>query len=144
MAGGRQRPANCPCRSRPPAAAACIPLSPATWAPHPSPSRGKSAAPPRNPPAASPRAVPPRPAVVSLHHVEPLAESLAVLADVVKRGGTLVLDELDVDRIDEAAVAWRLANANDDHSHYEEPAQVVAAMRHHLHSLATLREALDE
>ena len=44
-------------------------------------------------------------AVVSLHHVEPFGPSCRRLAEVVRPGGTLVVDELDVDALDERAVA---------------------------------------
>ena len=47
-------------------------------------------------------------AVVSLHHVEPLEESCARLAELIVPGGVLAIDELDVDRYDERAVAWWL------------------------------------
>ena len=42
-------------------------------------------------------------AVVSLHHVEPLDESCRRLAELVRPGGRLVVDEFDVERYDERA-----------------------------------------
>ena len=77
-------------------------------------------------------------AVVSLHHVEPLEGSLQRLAELVRPGGTLVVDEIDVERLDERAARWWLERSGHDH----EPAELVSGMRDHLHSLAALREAL--
>jgi hypothetical protein len=48
-------------------------------------------------------------AVVSLHHVEPLPESCRKLGELVRSGGTLVVDEFDVERFDERAASWWLA-----------------------------------
>jgi SAM-dependent methyltransferase len=80
-------------------------------------------------------------AVVSLHHVEPLQESSRRLAELVRDGGTLVIDEFDVDRFDERAARWWLERRASDHDHREAPAQV-AELRDHLHSLDSLREVL--
>jgi SAM-dependent methyltransferase len=77
-------------------------------------------------------------AVVSLHHVEPLAESVDRLAALLAPGGRLVVDEFDVDRYDEAAARWWLAHG--EHTH--DPTTLVADLRGHLHGLATLREEL--
>src|SRR5439155_5181998 len=80
-------------------------------------------------------------AVVSLHHVEPLAESCRRLGELVRPGGPLVLDELDVERFDERAARWWLEHRQSgDEGH--EPADVVAALREHLHGLDRLRTAL--
>jgi SAM-dependent methyltransferase len=77
-------------------------------------------------------------AVVSLHHVEPLEESCRRLADVVRPGAVLALDEIDVDRLDERAARWWLEHSGEEW----EPGELVAHMRGHLHSLTRLREAL--
>ena len=45
-------------------------------------------------------------AVVSLHHVEPFEPSCRRLAELVRPGGTLVVDEFDVGRFDERSAAW--------------------------------------
>ena len=45
-------------------------------------------------------------AVVSLHHLEPLEESISKLARLVRAGGVLAVDELDVDQLDERATGW--------------------------------------
>jgi SAM-dependent methyltransferase len=78
-------------------------------------------------------------AVVSLHHVEPLEESCRRLAELVRPGGALAIDEFDLDRFDERAARWWLAHSD----HAAEPAEVLATLREHLHSLTRLREALD-
>jgi SAM-dependent methyltransferase len=82
-------------------------------------------------------------AIVSLHHVEPLDESCAWLARLVRPGGVLVVDELDVERLDSRATEWRaaqlrFADADDDHS----PDEVLEMMRHHIHPLRSVRDAL--
>jgi len=82
-------------------------------------------------------------AVVSLHHVEPLDESCAWLARLLRPGGVLVVDELDLDRLDSRATKWRaaqlrLAGADDDHS----PEEVLETMRHHIRPLRDVTTAL--
>lgn len=47
-------------------------------------------------------------AVVSLHHVNPLEQSCERLGALVRTGGTLLVDEFDVDPFDELAAAWWL------------------------------------
>jgi SAM-dependent methyltransferase len=96
-------------------------------------------------------------AVVSLHHVEPLRESVRRLAALVRPGGRLVVDEIDVERLDVRAVRWWLGHRHPGESgghsghpgesgghsgHPGEPGEIVAGMREHLHSLALLRETL--
>jgi 2-polyprenyl-3-methyl-5-hydroxy-6-metoxy-1,4-benzoquinol methylase len=84
-------------------------------------------------------------AIVSLHHVEPLQESFAHLAALLKPGAPVVVDEIDVDALDERAARWWLAQQaalGTDHQHEHTPAGLVEQMRHHIHSLATVREAL--
>jgi SAM-dependent methyltransferase len=82
-------------------------------------------------------------AVVSLHHIEPLAESCRVLGSVVRPGGTLVVDEFDVEWLDERAARWWLARHEaDDHDHAATPAGIVADLREHLHPLSRIREEL--
>ena len=82
-------------------------------------------------------------AVVSLHHVDPLARSCRRLADLLKPGASLVVDEMDVDRLDERAAAWWLAQRRAIGSPREEtPAEHVAEMRHHLHPVARIAAEL--
>ncbi len=83
-------------------------------------------------------------AVLSLHHVEPLDASCRRLAEVMRPGAPLVLDEFDLGRVDEAAAAWwleqRQAAGADPHG--RTPASIVAELRHHLHTLTDMRDAL--
>jgi SAM-dependent methyltransferase len=84
-------------------------------------------------------------AIVSLHHVEPLAASCRHLASLVRPGGTLAVDEFDVEAFDEGAAGWWLANRDADCDHEAtEPARLVADLRDHIHPLALVRETLGE
>src|SRR5437588_408559 len=47
-------------------------------------------------------------AIVSLHHVNPLEDSCRRLGELVAPGGTLIVDEFDIDRFDLDAAAWWL------------------------------------
>ena len=82
-------------------------------------------------------------AVVSLHHVEPLAESCARLATIVRPGGVLAIDEFDVGRFDERAAAWQIAQRKAmgiDHPEHEHDWS--HDLRHHMHPVAKIRAAL--
>jgi SAM-dependent methyltransferase len=88
-------------------------------------------------------------AVVSLHHVEPLIESLAHLAELLPAGAPLVIDELDCQRFDERAARWwrgqRQALGHEDgHDGHapSTPAEMVADLRSHVHSIETILAAL--
>lgn len=83
-------------------------------------------------------------AVVSLHHVEPLAESCRRLGELVRAGGTLVVDEFDVERLDERAAHWLLAHRQSVAHEHPEPADFVADLRDHIHPLGLVLEALSE
>lgn len=86
-------------------------------------------------------------AVLSLHHVEPLQASCRRLAEVVRTGGVLVLDEIDFDRFDERAAAWWLEHHGTPEGHDGQagvPAEIVARLRAHCHMLTTLQAALDQ
>jgi len=82
-------------------------------------------------------------AVVSLHHVEPLAESCGHLAELLPVGAVLAIDELDVDRYDERVTAWwlhqRAAAGHDDH---HDARSILEGMRGHIHPLDAVRAAL--
>jgi SAM-dependent methyltransferase len=80
-------------------------------------------------------------AVVSLHHVEPLEPSLRRLGALLRPGGLLVVDEIDVKRFDERAAAWLIEHRGPVHEHYA-PDGLVAEMRGHLHSLERIRAGL--
>jgi SAM-dependent methyltransferase len=77
-------------------------------------------------------------AVVSLHHVVPLGQSLRRLADVLRHGARLVVDELDVDVLDERAAAWWIERADAEH----QPLDFLAMAREHIQSLRRIREEL--
>jgi SAM-dependent methyltransferase len=77
-------------------------------------------------------------AVVSLHHVEPLPESVDRLAALLPAGARLVVDEFDISRYDEAAARWWLSHSG----HERDPAELVHGLRDHLHGLDTLRAEL--
>jgi len=83
-------------------------------------------------------------AVVSLHHVEPLAESCARLAALVRPGGLLAVDEFDVARFDERAARWQMAQrAAAGFEHPDHGAGWSADLRRHMHAVATIRDALE-
>lgn len=82
-------------------------------------------------------------AVVALHHVEPLARSCRRLAELVRPGGRLVLDEFDVELFDETAAGWWLAQRRSLGDEDRTPAEIIAFLRHHCHSLGTMRAALE-
>jgi SAM-dependent methyltransferase len=83
-------------------------------------------------------------AVTSLHHVEPLEESLAHLAQLVEPGGVLVLDEFDVAAFDDRAAEWwlqqrRAIGAAESRSAEE----LVGEHRAHLHPLGRIAAVLE-
>jgi SAM-dependent methyltransferase len=84
-------------------------------------------------------------AVVSLHHVDPLEESCAHLATLIAPGRPLVIDELDVDRYDERATSWWLAQRQTlGPAHRDlDPAQLIAELRAHVHPLTTVCAAVE-
>ncbi|HWC25406.1 MAG TPA: methyltransferase domain-containing protein [Solirubrobacteraceae bacterium] len=82
-------------------------------------------------------------AVVSLHHVEPLDESCAHLATLMRPAALLVIDEFDVTRLDERAAEWWLGQRRalgvvEEH----DAAGLIAFMRGHVHPLPAVLEAL--
>ncbi len=82
-------------------------------------------------------------AVLSLHHVEPLEESCRVLAELVRQGGTVVIDEFDVERFDERAARWwtgQRAAAGVEPP--RDVSETVADLQAHLHPVGRLRDAL--
>jgi SAM-dependent methyltransferase len=83
-------------------------------------------------------------AVVSLHHVDPLEESCRRLGELVKLGGTLLLDEFDVAAFDLAAAAWWLEQRRALGEPQPETAEeLVAEHREHLHPLERILAALE-
>jgi SAM-dependent methyltransferase len=82
-------------------------------------------------------------AVVSLHHVTPLARSCKRLAELLEPGAPLIVDEFDVDRLDERAADWWLIQRRAIGSPREESAtEHVAMMRDHIHPVARLADEL--
>jgi SAM-dependent methyltransferase len=82
-------------------------------------------------------------AVLSLHHVDPLAASCARMAALVRPGGTLVVDEFDVALLDERAARWQMAQRAAAGLHVPDDLVAWAAgMRGHLHALSEIRNAL--
>jgi SAM-dependent methyltransferase len=83
-------------------------------------------------------------AVTSLHHVEPLEQSLSRLAELLKPGAVLVVDEFDVAAFDERAAGWwlrqRRALEATEHARAEE---LVDEHRAHLHPLGRIVAALE-
>jgi SAM-dependent methyltransferase len=77
-------------------------------------------------------------AIVSLHHVEPLPDSVDRLAAMLRDGAPLVVDEFDVDRYDETAARWWLGHTD----RTDDPAALVADLRAHLHGLGDIRAQL--
>lgn len=83
-------------------------------------------------------------AVVSLHHVDPLAESLRRLAEVLKPGGPLLVDEFDVGAFDRRAAAWWLEQRRALGADVAAtPEQIVGEHRAHLHPLDRIVHALE-
>jgi SAM-dependent methyltransferase len=84
-------------------------------------------------------------AVISFHHIEPLDESCRRLGDLVRSGGTLVVDEFDIEQFNEPAASWWLGQrpvAGEDEP--AGPRELVADLRDHLHPLGRICDALDE
>lgn len=83
-------------------------------------------------------------AVVSLHHVEPLADSITHLATLLPPEATLVIDEIDIDRYDERAMAWWLGQrrALGYPETDRDPAGMLTFLREHIHPLSSVEAAL--
>ena len=82
-------------------------------------------------------------AVVSLHHVNPLPESLARLGRLVGSGGRLIVDEFDVERFDERAARWWIEQGLEQRRDRPQNAAAFAdEMRGHLHPLLHVADAL--
>jgi SAM-dependent methyltransferase len=82
-------------------------------------------------------------AVVSLHHVEPLAESLQRLAEMLEPAGLLLVDEFDVGAFDRRAAEWWLQQRRTLGAHdHATPEEIVDEHRRHLHPLGHIVEAL--
>jgi len=83
-------------------------------------------------------------AVVSLHHVNPLEESCRRLGELVEPGGTLIIDEFDVDAFDVGAARWWLEQrAAIGETQSQTAEELVADHREHLHPLDRILAALE-
>ena len=67
-------------------------------------------------------------AIVSLHHVVPLGESLRKLSEVMRHGARLVIDEMDLDTYDARAAIWWLGHSKID----KQPQDLIAALQEHI------------
>lgn len=82
-------------------------------------------------------------AVVSLHHVNPLPESLERLAVLLAPGAPLLVDELDVAALDRRAAEWWLEQQRTLGAERTVTAdELVAEHRAHLHPLEDILAAL--
>jgi SAM-dependent methyltransferase len=82
-------------------------------------------------------------AILSLHHIDPLRPSLRRLAEVLKPGAPLIVDEFDVAAFDAAAAEWWLAQRRGLGGREEIPAeQLVEQHRGHLHPLDLITDEL--
>jgi len=83
-------------------------------------------------------------AVVSLHHVHPLEESCTRLAQLLGPRAVLLVDELDIDRFDERAAEWWLAQRRAlGFDEMSSAAEVIARRRNEVHPLTLVRAALE-
>jgi SAM-dependent methyltransferase len=83
-------------------------------------------------------------AIVSLHHVEPLEESLAKLARLLRPGGVLAVDELDAWALDERATGWWIERRHElDLDAPKSAAEMVEEMRGHIHPIDRIYELLE-
>jgi SAM-dependent methyltransferase len=82
-------------------------------------------------------------AMLSLHHVDPLDDSLARLAGALQSGAVLVVDEFDVASFDRRAAAWLLARWREQGREIHGDAGALHAdVRDHLHPVALICERL--
>jgi 2-polyprenyl-3-methyl-5-hydroxy-6-metoxy-1,4-benzoquinol methylase len=82
-------------------------------------------------------------AMLSLHHVEPLDDSLARLHAALRPGGALLVDEFDVATFDRRAADWLLARWHEQGREVHSDAGAFTAdVRDHLHPVSVIRESL--
>jgi len=77
-------------------------------------------------------------AMLSLHHVEPLAESCRKLAMLLRPGGALVVDEIDFGLLQPEALEWWLRRRGKE----GDPVAMIADLHHHVHPLDAVRAEL--
>jgi SAM-dependent methyltransferase len=84
-------------------------------------------------------------AVLSLHHVQPLAPSVRKLAEVLRPGGLLVVDEIDVAAFDLRAAEWLIERWREAGREAPKSApEMVELLQGHMHPLSRLLEVLGE
>jgi SAM-dependent methyltransferase len=84
-------------------------------------------------------------AMLSLHHVDPLDDSLARLATAVRVGGVLLVDEFDTAAFDRRAADWLLARWHRQGREVHSDAGAFHAdIRDHLHPMAEVCEQLTD
>lgn len=84
-------------------------------------------------------------AMLSLHHVDPLPESLARLVAVLRPGAPLIVDEFDVASFDRPAADWLLARWHEQGREvHGDAGSLTNDVRDHLHPVSLLRERLAE
>jgi len=82
-------------------------------------------------------------AALSLHHVEPLERSVERLAEVVRAGGLLVVDEIDVAAFDLRAAEWLIERWHEVGREVPKSApEMVELLQGHMHPLSRLLDAL--
>jgi SAM-dependent methyltransferase len=84
-------------------------------------------------------------AMLSLHHVDPLPESLARLAAVLRPSAALVVDEFDVSTFDRRAADWLLARWREQgRDVHGDAGALTSDVRDHLHPVSLIRDELIE
>lgn len=83
-------------------------------------------------------------AIVSLHHVDPLAESIAHLAGLLRPGAPFLVDEFDVGAFDRRAAGWWLEQRGAlGADHAPSADQLVDEHRAHLHPVDRIVQAIE-
>ncbi len=84
-------------------------------------------------------------AVLSLHHVDPLEPSVARLAEVMRPGAPLVVDEIDVAAFDLRAAEWLAEHWREAGRDVpKSPPEMVELLQGHMHPLSRLLEGLGQ
>ena len=80
-----------------------------------------------------------------MHHIDPLDASCGRLAEVLRPGATLLVDEFDIDLFDERAETWWLEQrrALDAAVPIANLREKIAHMRAELHSFIRIRSTLE-
>lgn len=82
-------------------------------------------------------------AVVSLHHVTPLPESAAKLAELIRPGGALIVDEFDIAAFEERAARWWIEQRRAGGGGAPRDVEtLMGGLRRDLHPFSRVQEAL--